>query len=184
MDDRVQTLAAAAPASSTSISIGLGQASDSLDEPVSYTLDFSAADAAGHMEARSRSRRGRSACATSIRRSNPSCDEEPQFPGLADHIDMKISAPAGRARVRQPQQSVHADARHVCRVGVPGIARRPWRHRGIRALPAGGDGLAAAGRQGDARVARRLPVGIRRHSFLHAALHQAARRRGDALPGR
>jgi len=94
MDDRVQTLAAAGTGELHLDFYGLGQASESLDEPVSYQLDFTLMMLQGEWKPNPKS-----PWSIGLRyvysQIEPKLEDEPQFPGLADHINMKISAPAG-----------------------------------------------------------------------------------------
>jgi hypothetical protein len=93
MDDRVQTLAAAGVGELHLNFYGLGDSSESLDEPVSYQLDFALALVQGDWKPAPKS-----PWSIGLRyiysQVEPKLQDEPQFPGLADNIDMKISAPA------------------------------------------------------------------------------------------
>jgi hypothetical protein len=53
----------------------------------------------------------------------PKLEEEAQFPGLADHIDMKISAPAGVLEYDSRNSLFTPTRGCIRRVGVPGLAR-------------------------------------------------------------
>jgi hypothetical protein len=94
MNDRVQTLAAVGGGELNLDFYGLGDASSSLDTPVSYTLDFALLLVQGDWKPAPKSpwsmglRYVYSQVEPKLR------DELPQFPGLVDSIDMKISAPA------------------------------------------------------------------------------------------
>ena len=92
-DDRVQSLAGGGTGEINLDFYGLGDASDSLDEPVSYSLDFSVALLQGSWKLKPKS-----PWSIGLRyiysQVEPKLRDEPRFPGLADSIDMKISAPA------------------------------------------------------------------------------------------
>ena len=92
-DDRVQSLAAGGTGEINLDFFGLGDASESLDEPVSYSLDFSLAMLQGSWKIKPKS-----PWSIGLRyiysQVEPKLRDEPQFPGLADSIDIKISAPA------------------------------------------------------------------------------------------
>jgi len=92
-DDRVQSLAAAGTGEINLDFYGLGDSSDSLDEPVSYSLDFNLAMVQGSWKLKPKS-----PWSIGLRyiysQVEPKLRDEPQFPGLADSIDMTISAPA------------------------------------------------------------------------------------------
>jgi hypothetical protein len=92
--DRVQTLAAVGGGELHLDFYGLGDASDSLDEAVSYQLDFSLAMFQGSWKPKDKS-----PWSIGLRyvfsKVEPKLDEDTsQFPGLVDDIDIKISAPA------------------------------------------------------------------------------------------
>jgi len=93
-DDRVQSLAAVGGGQLNLDFYGLGNASDSLDQPVSYTLDFSLLLLQGDWKPKPKS-----PWSIGLRyiysQVEPKLRDEPQFPGLANSIDMDISAPAG-----------------------------------------------------------------------------------------
>jgi hypothetical protein len=93
MDDRVQTLAAVGGGQLNLDFYGLGDASDSLDQPVSYTLDASLLLLQGDWKPNPKSHWsiGMRYVYSQI---EPKLREEAQFPGLADSIHVKISAPA------------------------------------------------------------------------------------------
>jgi len=92
-DERVQSLAAGGTGQLNLDFFGLGDTSDSLDEPIRYTLDFSLALLQGTWKIKPKS-----PWSIGLRyvysQVEPKLRDEPQFPGLADSIDMKISAPA------------------------------------------------------------------------------------------
>lgn len=92
-DDRVQSLAGGGTGEINLDFYGLGDASESLDEPVSYALDFSLAMLQGSWKLKPKS-----PWSIGLRyiyaQVEPKLNDEPQFPGLADSINMKISAPA------------------------------------------------------------------------------------------
>ena len=72
---------------------GLGDATDSLNQPVSYTLDFALLLMQGDWKPKPKS-----PWSIGLRyiysQVEPKLRDEPQFPGLADSIDIEISAPA------------------------------------------------------------------------------------------
>jgi hypothetical protein len=94
--DRLQTLAAAGVGQLNLDFYGLGDAGDSLDQPVSYELDFSLALIQGNWKPKAKSpwsfgmRYIYSKVEPKLRGELP-----PQFPGLLDKVDIEISAPAG-----------------------------------------------------------------------------------------
>jgi hypothetical protein len=94
MDDRVQTLAGGGGGELNLDFYGLGIVEDSLDEPVSYTLDSSLLMLQGSWKPKPKS-----PWSLGLRyiyaQVEPKLRDEPQFPGLLDAIHMKISAPAG-----------------------------------------------------------------------------------------
>jgi len=92
--DRLQTLAAAGTGELHLDFYGLGAASESLDQAVSYQLDFSLGMIQGSWKPKPKS-----PWSIGLRyiysQVEPRLDEdEPPFPNLIDAIDMKISAPA------------------------------------------------------------------------------------------
>jgi len=93
MGDRVQTLAAVGGGELNLDFYGLGNSSASLDQPVSYTLDFALAMVQGSWKPKDKS-----PWSIGLRyvysQVEPSLDGDPLIPGLIDNIDMKISAPA------------------------------------------------------------------------------------------
>lgn len=92
-DERLQTLAAFAGGQLNLDFYGLGNASTSLDQPVSYELDFSLALIQGNWK-----QNAKSPWSAGLRyiysEVEPKLEDEALFPGLADRIDVKISAPA------------------------------------------------------------------------------------------
>src|SRR5262245_15922030 len=93
MDDRVHTLAGAGVGELHLDFYGLGDASDSLDEAVSYQLDF--AMLLLHADWKPRPRSNWSIGMRYVySQIEPKLEDAPQFPGLADNIDMKICAPS------------------------------------------------------------------------------------------
>jgi len=93
MDDRVQTLAAAGYGELNLDFYGLGDASDSLDQAISYSLDFSLALLQANWKPKPKS-----PWSIGIRyiyaKVEPRLDEDnAPFPGLLDNIDIEISAP-------------------------------------------------------------------------------------------
>jgi hypothetical protein len=93
LDDRLQSLAGGGTGEVNLDFYGLGDASESLDEAVSYTLDFSGGVLQGSWKLKPKS-----PWSIGLRyvyaQVEPKLRDTPQFPGLADSIDMKISAPA------------------------------------------------------------------------------------------
>jgi hypothetical protein len=94
MGDRLQTLAAVGGGELNLDFYGLGDAAGSLDQPVSYSLDFALMYLQGSWKPRDRS-----PWSIGLRyiyaQVDPSLeDAPPQFPGLLDDVHMKISAPA------------------------------------------------------------------------------------------
>jgi hypothetical protein len=94
MGERIQTLAAVGYGELHLDFYGLGDASDSLDDPIRYQLDFSLAMLQGNWKPREKS-----PWSVGMRyiysKVEPKLEGEPLFPGLLDHVDMEISAPAG-----------------------------------------------------------------------------------------
>lgn len=90
--DRLQTLAAAGAGEIHLDFYGLGNNTASLDQPVSYTLDFALAMMQGNWKLKDQS-----PWSAGLRyiysQVEPSLDGDPLIPGLIDHIDMEISAP-------------------------------------------------------------------------------------------
>ncbi len=93
LDDRVQTLAGGGTGQINLDFFGLGDSSDSLDEPIRYTLDFSLAMLQGSWKIKPKSpwSIGMRYIFSQV---EPKLRDEPQFPGLEDSISTKISAPA------------------------------------------------------------------------------------------
>jgi hypothetical protein len=114
-DDRVQTLAGGGTGEINLDFYGLGDASDSLDEPVSYSLDFTLALLQGSWKLKPKS-----PWSIGLRyiyaQVEPKLRDEPLFPGLADSIDMKISAPAAvleydsRNNLFTPRSGLYAES--------------------------------------------------------------------------
>jgi hypothetical protein len=94
MDDRVQTLAALGYGELHLDFFGLGDASDSLDEPISYQLDFSLLLLQGNWKPKPKSpwSLGMRYIHSKV---EPRLDDDPLIPGLLDQVDVEISAPAG-----------------------------------------------------------------------------------------
>jgi len=92
-DERVQSLAAAGAGQLNLDFYGLGDASESLDEAVRYTLDFSLVMLQGTWKPRQESdwSFGMRYIYSQV---EPKLREEPPFPGLANSVNMEISAPA------------------------------------------------------------------------------------------
>ena len=94
LDERVQSLAGGGTGEINLDFFGLGDSSESLDEPVRYTIDFSLALVQGSWKVKPKS-----PWSIGLRyvysQVEPTLRDEPQFPGLANSTDMKISAPAG-----------------------------------------------------------------------------------------
>ena len=93
-DERVQTLAAVAASNLNLDFYGLGNSSESLDEPVRYTLDFQLALLQGSWKLKPKS-----PWSVGLRyiysQVEPKLRDDPQFPGLIDSDTIEISAPAG-----------------------------------------------------------------------------------------
>jgi len=118
MDERLQTLAATATGELHLDFYGLGQASDSLDEAVSYQLDFAMLLLQGNwkLDAKSPWSFGLRYIYSQV---EPKLEDDPQFPGLADNIDMKISAPAlvlefdSRNSLFTPTRGMYAESSYM-----------------------------------------------------------------------
>jgi hypothetical protein len=118
MDERLQTLAATGTGELHLDFYGLGQASDSLDEAVSYQLDFAMLLLQGNwkLHAKSPWSFGLRYVYSQV---EPKLQDEPQFPGLADNIDMKISAPAAvlefdsRNSLFTPTRGVYSESSYM-----------------------------------------------------------------------
>jgi hypothetical protein len=118
MDDRVQTLAALATGEVNLDFYGLGQAGSSLDQPVSYSLDFAMGLLQGNWKPKPKS-----AWSIGMRyiyaQVEPHLSDAPPFPGLADNVDMKISAPAAvlefdsRNSLFTPTRGVYAESLYM-----------------------------------------------------------------------
>ena len=93
MVERLQTLAAVGYGELHLDFYGLGDASASLDQAVSYELDFSLALIQGNWKPRPKSpwSLGMRYIYSKV---EPKLDDDTQFPGLADRVDVKVSAPA------------------------------------------------------------------------------------------
>jgi hypothetical protein len=91
-DDRFKTLSAAGTGKINLDFYGLGLDEESLDEPVSYTLDFDLALMQGNWRVKADSpwSIGLRYIYSAV---EPKLRDEPQFPGLADGIHVKVSAP-------------------------------------------------------------------------------------------
>jgi hypothetical protein len=92
--DRLQTLAAAGYGQLNLDFYGLGDARESLDAPVSYSLQFSLALIQGNWQPRPKSPWSFGARYI-YSKVQPSLDEDAPLPGLVDPVDVEISAPAG-----------------------------------------------------------------------------------------
>jgi hypothetical protein len=115
--DRLQTLAAAGAGQLNLDFFGLGDNSDSLDQPVSYELDFSLALIQGNWKPKAKSpwsfgmRYIYSKVEPKLRGDVP-----PQFPSLLDKVNIEISAPAGvleydsRNNLFTPTQGLFAES--------------------------------------------------------------------------
>ena len=94
LDDRLQTLAAVGYGELHLDFYGLGNIADSLDEPISYQLDFSLALLQGNWKPKAKL-----PWSLGLRyiysKVEPKLEDDPLFPGLLDHVDIEISAPAG-----------------------------------------------------------------------------------------
>jgi hypothetical protein len=93
VDDRLQTLAAAGYGELHLDFYGLGDASDSLDDAISYELDVQLFMLQGNWKPKPKS-----PWSVGLRyvysKVEPKLEHEPQLPILADNIDVEISAPA------------------------------------------------------------------------------------------
>lgn len=94
MGDRVQSLAALGYGELNLDFYGLGDASQSLDEPISYSLQFSLAMLQGNWKTSPKS-----PWSLGLRyiysKVEPKLDDDALFPGLLDRVDIEISAPGG-----------------------------------------------------------------------------------------
>ena len=182
-DDRVQSLAAGGTGEINLDFYGLGDASDSLDEPVSYSLDFSLAMLQGSWKLKPKS-----PWSIGLRyiysQVEPKLRDEPLFPGLADSIDMKISAPAAvlefdsRNNLFTPTSGMFAESVYLASREDLGATEEFERFQQVVM------GWLPIAERWTLGLQSRLPMGVRWHAILPAALHQAARCRGHALPGR
>ena len=117
-DERLQTLAAFAGGQLNLDFYGLGDATDSLDQPVSYELDFSLALIQGNWKPKAKSpwSLGMRYVYSKV---EPKLDDEAQFPGLADRIDVEISAPAAiveydsRNNLFTPTRGIYAESLYM-----------------------------------------------------------------------
>src|SRR5690348_2770308 len=117
-DERLQTLGAFAGGQLNLDFYGLGDASDSLDQPVSYELDFSLALIQGNWRPKAKSpwSLGMRYIYSKV---EPKLDDEALFPGLADRIDVEISAPAAiaeydsRNNLFTPTQGLYAESLYM-----------------------------------------------------------------------
>jgi hypothetical protein len=117
-DERVQTLAALAGGQLNLDFYGLGDASDSLDQPVSYELDFSLALIQANWKPKAKS-----PWSLGLRyaysKVEPRLDDDALFPGLADRIDVEISAPAAivefdsRDNLFTPTHGIYAESLYM-----------------------------------------------------------------------
>jgi hypothetical protein len=94
MDDRVQTLAAVGGGGLNLDFYGLGDASGSLDQAVSYQLDFALLLVQGDWKPRPESPWAIGARYIYSQVEPKLRDAPAQFPGLLDSVDIRISAPA------------------------------------------------------------------------------------------
>jgi hypothetical protein len=92
-DERLQSLAAVGAGQLNLDFYGLGDASDSLDEAVRYTLDFNLLMLQGTWKPKKESDWS-FGLRYIVAEVEPKLRDEPQFPGLADSVNMDISAPA------------------------------------------------------------------------------------------
>jgi hypothetical protein len=114
IDERLQTLGAVAAGEINLDFYGLGDNSASLDQPISYTLDFAMALVQGNWKPKAKS-----PWSVGLRyiysQVEPSLDGDPLIPGLLDNVDMKISAPAAvleydsRDNLFTPTRGVYAE---------------------------------------------------------------------------
>jgi hypothetical protein len=117
-DERLQTLAAFAGGELNLDFYGLGDASDSLDQPVGYELDFSLALIQGNWKPKAKS-----PWSLGLRyiysKVEPKLDDEALFPGLTDRIDVEVSAPAGiveydsRDNLFTPTRGVYSESLYL-----------------------------------------------------------------------
>jgi hypothetical protein len=117
-DERLQTLAAFAAGQLNLDFYGLGDASDSLDQAVSYELNFSLALIQGNWKPKAKS-----PWSVGLRyiysKVEPKLDDEALFPGLADRIDVEVSAPAAileydsRNNLFTPTQGVYSESLYL-----------------------------------------------------------------------
>ena len=130
------------------------------------------------------SRRGPSACATSMPTWTRSRATTPPFPGLADRVRVKISAPTAvlefdtRDNVFTPTRGVYAESSWLASREALGASDDFERFQQVLI---GWHPLAA---RRDARSARELRVVVGRHAVLPPAVRATARRARDALSGR
>ena len=94
LDDRLQTLVAVATGRLNLDFYGLGDASASLDEPISYELDVSMAMVQGSWKLKPKSPWSVGARYIYSQVEPKLRDAPAQFPGLLDSVNIKISAPA------------------------------------------------------------------------------------------
>jgi hypothetical protein len=94
MGDRVQSLAAVGFGDLNLDFYGLGDVSESLDQPISYSLEFSLAMLQGNWKPKPKS-----PWSLGLRyiysKVEPKLDDDALFPGLLDRVDIEISAPGG-----------------------------------------------------------------------------------------
>jgi hypothetical protein len=117
--DRVQTLAAVGGGQLNLDFYGLGNSSDSLDEPISYTLDASLALVQGSWKLKPKS-----PWSVGLRyvysQVEPKLRDAPaQVPGLLDRVDMKISAPSlvleydSRNNLFTPTRGIYSESSYM-----------------------------------------------------------------------
>jgi hypothetical protein len=115
LDGRVKTLVGGGTGRVNLDFYGLGPASASLDDAVRYSLDFSLALVQGNWQLRPKS-----PWSVGLRYVyalvQPKLRDDPLFPGLADHIDVKVSAPVGilefdsRDNLFTPTRGIYAES--------------------------------------------------------------------------
>ena len=116
--DRLQTLAAAGVGELHLDFYGLGDASDSLDDPISYELDVSLGMVQGNWKPKAKS-----PWSLGLRyvysKVEPKLEDQAQFPGLVDQIDIEISAPAfileydSRDNLFTPTRGIYAESLYM-----------------------------------------------------------------------
>ena len=183
LDGRLRTLVGAGTGQLNLDFYGLGPALSSSTRPCATRCSSRAPSRRPTGSSRP-SRRGRSACATSYADVEPKLRDDPLFPGLADRVRVKISAPTAivefdtRDNVFTPTQGIYAESSYLASREALGASVDFERFEqvliGWHPLPHD----VTLGRT------RELRVVVGRHAVLPAALRAAARRARGALPGR